>query len=181
MTPTVSAVQSWRRYTILGVLAFIAGVAVWATMAWTDVVGYDVPKGQTAPPSESVECGHLFGNGPLVVVPLVDGSRRTDAIAALRRVGLGSVVYGPDGNNRIVVSTRPQAGTRLLRGSQIGLSTDTHVAPASGYKLSHKPCSGRASRRVLVFSDGLVGLVALVLLLTRFPVHELPEASNIST
>lgn len=104
--------QSWRRYTILGVLVFMAGVALWATMAWTDTVNYDVPKGQTAPPPLKVECGHLFGGGS---------------------------------------------------------STGAHGGSATGPKLAHKPCSGRASRRVLVFLDGAVGVVALVVLLTRFP------------
>jgi hypothetical protein len=60
----VSAVQSWRRYTVIGVLAFLAGVAAWSTMAWTDTVNYDVPKGQTAPPPVKADCGHLFGSGP---------------------------------------------------------------------------------------------------------------------
>ena len=114
--------QSWRRYTILAVLAFLAGVAVWASMAWTDVVAVNVPKGQP-PQSVSVKCGHLFGSG-----------------------AAGSFIATP----------------YALR------------------HLSHSPCSGRTSRRVLVVLDGVAGVAALVVLLTRFPVHELPEASNIS-
>ncbi|HZQ86455.1 MAG TPA: hypothetical protein VFA83_16525 [Acidimicrobiales bacterium] len=105
--------QSWRRYTIIGVLAFIAGAAVWASMAWSDTVNFDVPKGQTAPAPIKFDCGHLFGSGSS---------------------GAGS-----------------------------------HSVSANGPKLSHKPCSGRTSRRVLAFLDGAVGVAALVLLLTRFP------------
>jgi hypothetical protein len=52
--------QSWRRYTIFGVLAFLLGVGVWASMAWTDTVTVVVPKGQP-PQSVSFACGHLFG------------------------------------------------------------------------------------------------------------------------
>lgn len=117
----MSAVQSWRRYTILGVLAFIAGVAVWASMAWTDTVNFDVAKGQTAPAPVKFDCGHLFGS-------------------------------------------RPSGG-------------GSHAVPANGPKLSHKPCSGRTSRRVLVFLDGAVGVAALVLLLTRFPSRPLEAAA----
>jgi hypothetical protein len=109
-------VQSWRRYTILGLLAFIAGVAVWATMSWTDGINYNVPKGQTAPPPMKVACGHLFGG------------------------------------------STPSTGTRILSANA-----------ANDSRLSHKPCSGRTSRQVLVFLDGAVGVAALVLLLTRFP------------
>jgi len=116
-------VQSWRRYTILGVLAFIAGVAVWASMAWTDTVNFDVAKGQTAPAPIKFDCGHLFGS-------------------------------------------TPSGGRRILSANAYNDLS----------KLSHKPCSGRTSRRVLVFLDGAVGVAALVVLLTRFPAHR-PEAS----
>jgi hypothetical protein len=107
----VSAVQSWRRYTILGVLAFLVGVAVWTSMAWSDTINFDVPKGQTAPPPVKFDCGHLFGSGP-------------------------------------------------SKGGSFGTSP--------GPKLSHRPCSGRTSRRVLVVLDAVVGVAVLFVLVTRF-------------
>src|SRR6476646_1947503 len=106
--------QSWRRYSILAVLAFLVGVAIWSTMAWSDTVNFDVPRGKPAPPAVTVGCGHLFGGGP---------------------------------------------------------STSTHVAPVNGYPPSHTPCSGRTDRRILVFVDAIVGVVALFVLLTRFAPH----------
>jgi len=116
--------QGWRRYTIIAVLAFLVGVAVWSSMAWSDTVNFDVPRGKPAPPPVKVECGHLFGSGP---------------------------------------------------------SSSTHVAAVNGYKPSHKPCSGRTDRRILVVLDAIVGIAALVVLLTRFSVHDPFEASNTSS
>ncbi|MBV9256096.1 MAG: hypothetical protein JO054_17815 [Actinobacteria bacterium] len=115
--------QSWRRYTILGLVAFLVGVAIWASMSWTDTINYDVPKGQAAPAPVKVDCGHLFGSRP---------------------------------------------------------STATRVVPANtNYKLSHTPCDGRTSRQVLAIGDGVLGVVALIVLVTRFPARrpEVPATS----
>lgn len=46
--------------------------------------------------------------------------------------------------------------------------------------LGHRPCSGRTERRILVVVDGIVGVAALVVLATRFSVHDQLEASNTS-
>ena len=107
--------QSWRRYTILGVLAFLVGVAVWTSMAWSDTINFDVPKGQTAPPPVKFDCGHLFGS-------------------------------------------HPSGGSKILSAN----------AANNLSKLSHKPCSGRTSRRVLVVLDAVVGVAVLFVLVTRF-------------
>lgn len=56
--------QSWRRIALIGVLAWLVGVAVWAYTPWSDVVTLQVPKG--APPqSVSYACGRLVGNSEL--------------------------------------------------------------------------------------------------------------------
>jgi len=56
----VSAVQSWRRIAIIGMLAWIIGVAVWVYRPWNDVVTLEVPKG-SPPQSVSYSCGRLVG------------------------------------------------------------------------------------------------------------------------
>lgn len=117
----MSAVQSWRRIAIIGVLAFMAGVAAWAYLPWSDVVTLDVPKG--APPrSVSYSCGRLVGSS--------DVKPSEDAVTA-------------------------------------------------AYPLAHKPCGARTERRVLAVLDGavgVVGVVVLVALLTRFSTRQ-PEAA----
>src|SRR3954451_3585077 len=96
--------QGWRRYTIIGVLAFLVGVAVWLSMAWSDTINFDVPKGQTAPPPVKFDCGHLFGS-------------------------------------------LPPGGAKVMSANAYNNLS----------KLSHKPCSGRTGRRVLVFVDAAAG------------------------
>jgi len=142
--------QSWRRYTILGVLAFLVGVAGWSSMAWSDTVGNDVPRGQTAPAPVKFDCGHLLGSHP-------------SGDAMLRQF---NKVRGP---------LYEEALKKHDKDTMKSLS-------ANGFnKLSHRPCSGRTDRRVLVFVDGVVGIAALVVLLTRFSVHDPVEASNTSS
>jgi beta-lactam-binding protein with PASTA domain len=61
--------------------------------------------------------------GPLTVpVPNVIGMTVQDATAALQQAGLAvGGVYGPNGGNRHVFYSNPQAGTKVNRGSQVSL------------------------------------------------------------
>jgi serine/threonine-protein kinase len=95
-----------------------------------DVFDNTIPAGQvvsTTPPAGSqVAKGSTVtvnvSKGPdLVPVPTVVGLRRSDAVTTLQQVGLSAVVYGPNGGNKIVFTSSPQAGTQVVRGSQVAL------------------------------------------------------------
>ena len=59
--------RGWRRMAIVGVLAWMAAVAIWASRPWSDEVTVQVPKG--APPqSVGYACGRPFGTGVSRVV-----------------------------------------------------------------------------------------------------------------
>lgn len=121
----MSDVQSWRRYTILGVLAFLVGVGVWASAAhWTDTVNVELPKGQP-PQSVSFACGKLFSSP----------------------------------------SPQSEQSVHVVKG----FNPLAH--------LGHRPCSGRTERRLLVVVDGVVGLAALFVLLTRFSPRPIEPAT----
>jgi len=95
-----------------------------------DVFDNSIPTGQvvsTTPPAGSqVAKGSTVtvnvSKGPdLVAVPRVVGLKRSDAVATLQQAGLSAVVYGPNGANKIVFQSSPQAGTQVVRGSEVAL------------------------------------------------------------
>ncbi|HZQ83879.1 MAG TPA: PASTA domain-containing protein [Acidimicrobiales bacterium] len=93
---------------------FDDSMPVGQVVSTTPAAGSQVPKGSTVTVNVS--------KGPdLVAVPTVVGLRRSDAVQTLQQVGLTAVVYGPNGGNKIVFQSSPQAGTQVKRGSQVAL------------------------------------------------------------
>lgn len=110
----------WRRLAIVGLLAFVVGVAVWASRPWTSAVSRPASKDNKTRPQAVFECGAPFGSDR--ITPSNSEARSGDALPhqpcttrnARRVLAVADLVVGGLGLVALVAAKRPATHDEAL-------------------------------------------------------------------